>query len=300
MIGGSANLAYFLDKRKGAEQEIFIMQLHPLLKFLFWLLMLYASYCVFLFLIQRHILYPRNLIPATSFSVQQISGLEKLWLNTQFGKVEAWFIPPTTTPDVKPSPAVIFGHGNGERIDFWPEELRHFSRLGLGLLLVEYPGYGRSAGKPSQESIRAAFVAGYDHLAARKEVDSNRIVLFGRSLGGGAVCALAERRASAAMILMSTFTSVKALTTRYLAPKFLVRDPFDNLNVVREYPGPILIIHGRHDEVIPFSHGLKLHQAAKSSKMVVYEAGHNDCPPDWSVFWKDVENFLRDKKIIQN
>jgi fermentation-respiration switch protein FrsA (DUF1100 family) len=276
------------------------MQVHPLLKFSFWLLILYGSYCVFLFLIQRSILYPRNLIPATSFSEQNIPDLEKIWVDTQFGKIEAWFIPPAAASNGKPFPAVIFGHGNGELIDFWPEELRHFSGLGLGLLLVEYPGYGRSSGKPSQESITSTFVAAYDHLAARKEVDSSRIVFFGRSLGGGAVCALAEKRASAALMLMSTFMSVKSLTTRYLAPQFLVRDPFDNLSVVREYPGPILIIHGRHDEVIPFSHGMKLHQAAKNSRMIVYEAGHNDCPPDWSVFWKDVEIFLRDNKIIQD
>jgi fermentation-respiration switch protein FrsA (DUF1100 family) len=276
------------------------MQLHPLLKFFFWLLIMYVSYCAFLFLIQRHILYPRNLIPSTSFSEQHIPGLEKLWVDTEFGKIEAWFIPPATVPAGKPYPAVIFGHGNGELIDFWPEELRHFSGLGLGLLLVEYPGYGRSSGNPSQDSISAAFVAAYDRLAAKKEVDSTRIVLFGRSLGGGAVCTLAEKRASAALMLMSTFISVKALTTRYLVPKFLVRDPFDNLAVVREYPGPILIIHGRHDEVIPFSHGMKLHQTAKNSKMVAYTAGHNDCPPDWSVFWNDIETFLIERKIIQN
>ena len=270
------------------------MQLHPLLKFFFWLLIVYASYCAFLFLIQRNILYPRHLIPSSSsFSKQHIPGLEKLWVDTQFGKIEAWFIPAATVPVGKPYPAVIFGHGNGELIDFWAEELKHFSELGLGLLLVEYPGYGRSSGKPSQDSISAAFVAAYDLLAARKEIDSARIVFFGRSLGGGAVCALAEKRASAALMLMSTFTSVKALPTRYLFPKFLVRDPFDNLTVVRGYSGPILIIHGRHDEVIPFSHGLKLHRAAKNSKMIVYVAGHNDCPPDWNVFWKDIETFLK-------
>jgi hypothetical protein len=276
------------------------MQLHPLVKFFFWLLMVYASYCVFLFLIQRHILYPRNLITATSFSEQPTHGLEKLWVDTRFGKIEAWFIPPASEVYGKPYPAVIFGHGNGELIDFWPDELRRFSELGVGLLLVEYPGYGRSSGRPSQDSISAAFVAAYDRLAAKKEVDSGRIVLFGRSLGGGAVCVLAEKRASAALMLMSTFTSVKALTTRYLVPNFLVRDPFDNLAVVGEYPGPILIIHGRHDEVIPFSHGMQLHQAAKNSKMIAYAAGHNDCPPDWSVFWRDIETFLSEKKIIRD
>jgi hypothetical protein len=170
--------------------------------------------------------------------------------------------------------------------------------MGVGLLLVEYPGYGRSAGSPSQESISETFIKAYDRLAARQDVDASRIVLFGRSLGGGAVCDLALKRPSAALILMSCFKSVSAFAVRYLAPAFLIRDPFDNLSVVRQYPGPVLVIHGNFDEVVPFSHGRALHAAAPNGKMIAYPAGHNDCPPDWAVFWRDVEEFLRTHGIL--
>jgi fermentation-respiration switch protein FrsA (DUF1100 family) len=80
---------------------------------------------------------------------------------------------------------------------------------------------------------------------------------------------------------------------RYLAPAFLIRDPFDNLAAVRLYQGPVLVMHGRSDEVVPFSHGQALHAAARNGQMIVYAAGHNDCPPDWAVFWHDVGNFLK-------
>ena len=168
----------------------------------------------------------------------------------------------------------------------------------MAVLLVEYPGYGRSAGSPSQSSITEAFVAAYDALIARKDIDASRIVLFGRSLGGGAVCALSIKRPSAAQILMSTFTSARSFAKRYLAPSFLVRDPMDNLAAVEQYEGPILVIHGRHDTVIPYSHGISLHKAARAGKLITYDAGHNDCPPDWEVFWKDIEAFLVENKII--
>ena len=92
---------------------------------------------------------------------------------------------------------------------------------------------------------------------------------------------------------MSCFTSVRSFAIRYLAPSFLIRDPFDNLAVVRDYSGPVLVIHGRIDEIIPFGHGKALHAAARNGKMIAYEAGHNDCPPDWAVFWRDVEEFLK-------
>jgi pimeloyl-ACP methyl ester carboxylesterase len=239
--------------------------MHAGLKYTSIILIIYAGYCSFIFLMQRQMMFPRGLIPTPPESAQNIPGLEKIWLDTGFGKVEAWFLPPESNAARHPSPVVIFGHGNGELIDFWPDELNTFTKFGMGLLLVEYPGYGRSAGKPSQESI----------------------------------CALAAKRPSRALILMSTFTSVRSFAGRYLVPKFLVRDPFDNIEVVRNYNGPILILHGKHDGVIPYSHGVKLHAAAPRSSFIAYDAGHNDCPPDWPVFWKDIESFLVNNKVIE-
>jgi len=97
---------------------------------------------------------------------------------------------------------------------------------------------------------------------------------------------------------MSTFTGVRSFAKRFLVPPFLVRDPFDNLSVVKKYPGPMLVIHGQHDEVIPFSHGITLYKASQKGKMIPYDAGHNDCPPDWKVFWQDLASFLREIGII--
>jgi pimeloyl-ACP methyl ester carboxylesterase len=253
--------------------------------------LIYAAYCLLLFLAQRHVLFPRYMIPSPEPPALKAMRIEAWWLETSFGKVEAWYLPPVAAD--KPAPAVIFGHGNGELIDYWPEALKRFSEMGIGLLLVEYPGYGRSAGSPSQESIAETFILAYDRLAARTDVDPSRIVLFGRSLGGGAVCDLALKRPSAALILMSCFKSVSAFAVRYLAPAFLIRDPFDNLSAVRRYQGPVLVMHGNADEVAPFGHGQALHAAAQNSKMIVYQSGHNDCPPDWTVFWRDVKDFLK-------
>jgi fermentation-respiration switch protein FrsA (DUF1100 family) len=253
--------------------------------------LIYATYCALLFLMQRQVIFPRYMIPSPPPSDIKTLRIEPWWLETSFGKVEAWYLPPEALG--KPAPAVIFAHGNGELIDYWPNELAQFSDMGIGLLLVEYPGYGRSAGSPSQGSIAETFVLAYDRLAARTDVDPARIVLFGRSLGGGAVCDLALKRPSAALILMSCFKSVSAFAVRYLAPAFLIRDPFDNLAAVRHYQGPVLVMHGRSDEVVPFGHGQALHAAAQNGKMIVYEAGHNDCPPNWEVFWRDVGDFLK-------
>ena len=268
------------------------------IKYILWPLVLYIAYCGLLFLLQRHIIFPRYQIPQPAQADLPMAGFEKIWLDTAGGKVEAWFIPAGKSPSPNPQPVVIFGHGNGEIIDYWPEELGKFARLGIGLLLVEYPGYGRSAGNPSEKSVTQTFVAAHDWVTSRTDIDSSGIILLGRSLGGGAVCALARHRPSAALILMSTFTSAKSFAKKFLVPSILVRDPFDNLSVVENYPGPVLIMHGKHDTIIPYSHGKALHAAAKRGEMITYNAGHNDCPPDWDKFWKDVERFLRQNGII--
>jgi pimeloyl-ACP methyl ester carboxylesterase len=275
-------------------------KLNIVVKIIGWLLVLYIMYCGFLFLMQRQMMFPRNMIEGFSTPVNHITGLERIWVATGFGKIETWFLPPATNMRPGPAPVVIFGHGNAELIDFWPAEFKTFTQLGMGVLLVEYPGYGRSEGSPSQQSISEAFVSAYDVLVARKDVDPTRIILFGRSLGGAAVCRLAAERPSAALILMSTFSSARSFAAKYWVPGFLVRDPFDNLAVVKTYPAPVLVIHGKHDDIIPQSHGVALYQTAPQAKMIIYDSGHNDCPPDWNVFWRDVETFLKKAGLIGN
>lgn len=253
-------------------------------------LALYAGYCALLFLIQRQVVFPRHLI-ATPLGGSPPVGVERVALPLAAGEVEAWYI--VAAPNARPGPAIVFGHGNGELIDDWAGPWQPLARRGIGVLLVEYPGYGRSRGRPSQASVTRAFVAAHDWLASRPEVDRTRIVGVGRSLGGGAVCQLAQRRPLAALVLMSTFTSARALAGRFLAPGFLVRDPFDNLAVVRRFDGPVLVVHGRHDDIIPPAHGERLAAAAAQGRRITYACRHNDCPPDWDRFVQELHTFLR-------
>jgi pimeloyl-ACP methyl ester carboxylesterase len=250
-------------------------------------------------MLQRMMLFPRGLIGKPPEQPPTVAGLEKIWLDTSCGRVESWFIPADGEIGAGPFPVVIFAHGNGELIDFWPQQLSLFSEMGIGILLVEYPGYGRSEGKPTQRNITEAFITAYDTISKRDGVDTTRIVLFGRSIGGGAVCALAVRRPSASMVLMSTFTSVRWFAHKYRVPKCLVLDPFDNLSAVRTYQNPLLILHGRNDEIIPYEHGVALHKASPNSRMITYTAGHNDCPPDWNRFRNDIESFLKEARILR-
>jgi pimeloyl-ACP methyl ester carboxylesterase len=268
-----------------------------MLKYTAWAAGLYIAYLGLLYLLARPMIFPRGQTGVPPHGGAHDNRVIKQWVRTSAGRVETWFLPPEKTRADRPAPAVIFGHGNAELIDYCASEFQPLTENGFAVLLVEYPGYGRSEGSPSQASITEAFCAAYDMLLERQRVDPDRIILFGRSLGGGAVCALAAKRECAAIILVSSFTSIRSFAARFLVPGFLVRDPFDNLAVVGAFAGPILIIHGSRDEIIPYRHALALHRASANSRLITYACSHNDCPPQWGPYWRDVLSFLRANQL---
>jgi uncharacterized protein len=262
--------------------------------------LMYAAYCAALFSFQRQVLFPSNLVPAASRP--EISGItvESIWTGSGHGNIEHWLLPPAPGTSDGSAALIIFCHGNAEIKEYGLMEMLPFTRLGMAVLLVEYPGYGGSPGNPTQASITQTLTAAYDAVTQRPDIDAGRVVLFGRSLGGAAACQLADRRDTAAMILVSTFTSVTAFTRRYLIPDFLVRDPFDSLSVVKTYLHPILILHGRTDDIVPIDHGITLSRAAPQAEIVVYDSGHNDLPPDRRVWFADITRFLRKHNLIDS
>lgn len=244
-----------------------------------------VAYWALLFLVQRALLFPA---PSPSGAPPRPHDARQVWVSTPAGQVEAWYLRPFDALS-RPAPLILFAHGNGEIIDYWPDAFDPPRQWGYGVLLLEYPGYGRSQGRPSETAITAAALAAFDWAASQPEIDSKRIVGYGRSLGAGAVCALLDQRPVAGLILESPFTTVRAFARRYGAPGFLVRDPFDNLSRLRQYTGPILILHGAHDAIIPPAHSRTLAANAPQAELHFLPCGHNDCPRAWEL----IRPFLR-------
>lgn len=142
----------------------------------------YAGYAVLVFAAQRQVIYPGTSIEVDG---RTPAGVVPIKLVTSSGSGEAWFMPPTSLKQGERRGVVIFFHGNGEVIAFLPKQVEGFREMGLGVLLVEYPGFGRSEGEPNEASITETAIAAYDEVLKREEVDPERIVIFGRSLGGG-------------------------------------------------------------------------------------------------------------------
>ena len=105
-----------------------------------------------------------------------------------------------------------------------------------------------------------------------------------------------RQHSAAALVLLSAFKSVRPLSGRYLAPGFLVRDPFDNEAVLRDLDVPVLILHGTRDAVIPFSHGERLARAARNGTLHALDCAHSDCP--FATLWQHIEPFLRAHGVL--
>ena len=245
---------------------------------------LLAAYWVLLFFTQRSILFP---MPPVTGAPPRPPDAEQIWLKTSFGRIEAWYLPAIRSQKGR-SPLLVFSHGNGELIDYWPEDFEEPRRWGVAVLLVEYAGYGRSDGSPSQMSITEGMLAAYDWARQHEDVDGSRIIPYGRSLGGGAASALSLERPVPALIFESSFSSVAAFASGFGAPAFLVRDKFDSVSAVGLFKGPILILHGDRDDIVPPHHARTLAAAGHNVTLKFLPCGHNDCPRPWA----DVRAFL--------
>lgn len=244
--------------------------------------------------LQRKLLFPSHMMQLRSH-VAPPAEVERWWLDTDEGKVEAWFVPGHAATPQTPRPLVLFTHGNGELIDDWPELLAPYRAHGIHLLLPEYRSYGRSAGTPTERALVRDLRAWLARAVSDPRVDATRLVYHGRSLGGAVACALARQQPPAGLILESTFTSLFDMTRalHLPVPRFALHDEFDSLGLVRGFRRPVLVMHGAKDGLVPIAHGRKLADACADGELVVFdEAGHNDLPWQSDRYWDAVQGLL--------
>ena len=202
--------------------------------------------------------------------------------------LHGWFVP-AQAPSRASGRALLLSHGNAGNISDRIEWLRMLHRgLDAHVLIYDYRGFGRSEGDPDEEGLYLDAEAALAALHARPEVDPAKIVIGGRSLGGGVTAELALRAIAAGrppggVVLESTFTSIGVMVAVVFpvpsALGHLVRTRFDNLAKAPRIAAagvPIVVVHGGADELIPVEMGVRLARAAGVEAVIIERGGHND------------------------
>jgi fermentation-respiration switch protein FrsA (DUF1100 family) len=195
--------------------------------------------------------------------------------------LHAWWSAP---PGWKPADgAVLFSHGNGGNLSYRARAIAPLQQLHRAVLVFDYPGFGKSGGTCSEAGCYAAGDAAYDWLTGTQRVPGRRIVLYGGSLGGGVATDLAARRPCEALFLVAAFTSFPDMAAKqipWMPGRWLVHNGFDNLRKIGSCTAPVFIAHSPDDQLIPFSQGQRLFEAARGPKRFFPMPGvaHNDMP----------------------
>lgn len=252
----------------------------------------------FVFLEQKSLYHPQKEIPQTpensgiAYEEIYFKAADEIALN-------GWFVP---AKDAKIT--ILYCHGNAGNIYHRLHKVKFFHELGVNFFIFDYRGFGKSKGHPSEKGLYKDAQAAFDYLLSRADVDKNRIVAYGKSLGGPVSADLCRNRKISACILEGSFASV-ALRAQQLYPflpmKFLISQKYDTIKKVNALKIPKLIVHGRDDEVISFSHGEMLFKAACEPKLFLpFYGGHNDDVYVTSQAYKEeLTKFFSEYKLAQ-
>lgn len=237
-------------------------------------LCLYVGVAAALYATQRSLMY----FPDAAHTTPAQAGLpeaEEVPLTAAGGvHISAWHVPPRTG-----FPTIVYFHGNGGALRNSIARFRQFVGAGIGLVALEYRGYGGNGGSPSERGLIADGEAAYAFAAAHYPVP--QIVLWGQSLGSGVAVAVAAEKPVGRLILEAPFTSAAAVASLrywYMPVSLLMKDPFRSDERIGKVTAPLLILHGVHDQVVPYAMGEQLFELANKPKHIVrfLDGGHED------------------------
>ncbi len=252
-------------------------------------LILAAAITAFVYFFQsRLIFFPQKTPPGLD---QHLNEYE-IKITSQGCDLYGWFVDKTVA---ETAPLIVYYGGNAEAVSASLEQARE--NLDAAFLFMNYRGYGKSHGRPSEQRLLADALAVFDWIVSRQDIDPSRVILLGRSLGTGVAVHVAAHRQVGALILVTPFDSLVNLARKiypFLPVSILLRHRFDSLSVARAIKAPLLAVLAEHDEIIPTANSLNLVNAwgGPVDTLVVKGATHNDIS-DRPAYWSGIKEFVR-------
>ena len=239
---------------------------------------IYLVLMLMLYLLQGRMVYLSNLPGRALDASPGDIGLdyEDVTLATSDNeRLHGWYI-----PAANPLGVVLFFHGNAGNISHRLESIKIFHELGLDTLIIDYRGYGQSSGKTSEQGTYLDAQAAWDYLVNNRGIPADRIIIFGRSLGGAIGAWLGTQHKPTAVIIESSFSSGVDMARQFypfLPARLITRLRYPVADYAARLNCPVLVIHSRHDEIIPFAMGQAIFAAVKQNKKFLELSGdHNN------------------------
>jgi len=252
--------------------------------------MLYIGFSLMLFFLQDRLVFLPHM-PGRELEADPSAmgfAYEDAWIETEDGeRLHGWFVPAGGARGT-----LLFFHGNAGNISHRLESLIIFNRLGLDVLIVDYRGYGQSSGEPGENGTYLDARAAWDYLVDERDVPEQRIVIFGRSLGGAVGSWLAGREDvnPAGVIIESTFSSGLDMGKRLypvLPARLITRIGYPVRDYVSRIDAPLMVVHSRQDEIIPFDMAETVFEAANEPKTFLELGGDHNAG-----FWISRETYV--------
>ena len=254
------------------------MSLSNLMSFVGTIVAIYAVLLLVLFVSQSKLVYFPNTPTRTLNSSPENIGLsyESVRITADDGiRLHGWYVPALDRRGV-----VLFCHGNAGNISHRLDSIQIFHDLKLDVLIFDYRGYGQSEGRVSEAGTYGDGEAVWRYLTEERGVEVSEIIVFGRSLGAAIAAYVASENEAGGLILESGFVSVPDLAADlypWLPARWLTRISYPIHEYVQKVTSPVLVVHSKDDEIIPFKHGEELFELARQPKTFLeLRGGHND------------------------
>ena len=254
---------------------------------------IYLLLALMLYLFQGRMVFLSNLPGRALIASPGDIGLdyEDVSLTTSDNeRLHGWYIPAADSKGV-----LLFFHGNAGNISHRLDSIKIFHELGLNTMIIDYRGYGQSTGKATEQGTYLDAQAAWDYLINSRRIPANQIIVFGRSLGGAIGAWLGTQHTPAAVIIESSFSSGVDMARRiypFMPVRLITRLQYPVADYASRLNCPVLVVHSRHDEIIPFAMGQEIYASVKQRKQFLVLSGdHNN---GFLVSYQDYVTGLKD------
>ncbi|MDT8364622.1 MAG: alpha/beta hydrolase [Nitrosomonas sp.] len=228
-----------------------------------------------LFIFQSSLIYFPDKVVHSTPAAWGLSHEDVTLVTTDGTTLHGWWL-----PHPYPRASLLFLHGNGGNIAYRLQKLQLFHQLGLSILIIDYQGYGRSEGNPDEQGTYLNARAAWDFLIQKKGTATEKIIIYGESLGGAIAAWLTNQVQAGALIVESSFTSIRDMGKYYypfLPVDTITRIHYPTRDYLQTVTQPVLIIHSPTDEIVPYQMGRQLFELANPPKTFLEIQGtHNE------------------------